>query len=238
MWCECPYCERYFKYSKPPIWLAIEPTGKNYMENAVAMAKRMYSEYLNDPDVFEASERSIWDFYRLPFFKFKQEVEAWYERERPMPDKDSELYDGWKARRVQYLESPEAKFAYGLNFCAREGSGYRQLKAVLTGRVKSEGKDENDEYYPFSTTDEAVNIKRQWQLDGIKRDIREDAFTYFGKCSSVVSRILLSSVKGSSKFLPISHCPISVYFPEHIAKETKEIKKSESSDSRKEVAEQ
>ena len=232
-WYECEICGHFGK-TAPAHWLVIEPNGKNYRENAMEIAKHMFSDYRENPEAFTAQdgnkrpERSLWDFYRLPFFKFRDEVETWYEIERPRPEKGGEDYDKWIERRRHYFESPEAKFAYGLNFCARDGSAYRQLKAVLVGRVRRGCVDENEEFYPLCIEDEVALLKRKWQLEGVTKEERDDAFVYFGRCSPVVNRILMLNVKDAENCISIARCGISQYFPELMDEETAEIKKSES----------
>lgn len=202
----CPCCG----FREPRIAL-VEP-GDRYLDNILDIAE------------FFSGKRSF-EFYKLPYFKFKDVMDQRFEKDNPPPsDKtDKPAYTRYKARRAKYFELPEARIAYAVNFCSRDGSAYQNLKERLIQRVAEDGIDINGEYEPFSTEHEFHLIQEELKDNSFTKEERDDMFTGFKKGSAAVSRILIMRVDGAEKLVPISTCSVSPYFPELEARETDEI---------------
>ena len=186
----------------------VEPS-ESYVDNLKRIAEYFYGEY-------------SFEFYKLPYFKFRDVMHERFERDYPKPDKDDKpAMKRWRTRRAKYFEYPEARVAYGVNFCSRDGSAYAELKSRLEDAVAENGIDENGE--PFSTEREFHLIQDRLKSDGCLKDEREDMFMGFKKGASAVNRILLMRVSGAENLLSISDCSVSPFFPELSESETEEI---------------
>lgn len=188
----------------------VEP-GSSYIDNLKRIAEYFYGEY------------SL-EFYKLPYYKFRDIMNERFERDNPRPDKDDENgMKRWRTKRKKFFEYPEARVAYGVNFCSRKGSAYAELKRKLEEAVECSGYDENDEFEPFSTETQFHLIREELKNSGILREEREDMFMGFKKGASAVNRILLMRVDGADKLLSISDCTVSPFFSELQESETDEI---------------
>lgn len=203
----CPECGATFRDERVVL---VEPVSTNYIENALNIA-----EYFS-------GVRS-WEFYKQPYFMFRQQMDDWFSSLYPPPPGDDKpAKKRWQSKRASYFEFAEARIAYGLNFCARNGSAYKELKSRLKSKVEEGGYDNNDEFEPFSVEHEFHRLQDDMQSYGMKREDRNDMFVGFKKGQSAVSRILRLTVPGSENYLPISDCPASAYFPELQDTETNE----------------
>lgn len=203
----CPECGASFRIQCAVL---VDPVGTNYIDNALNIA-----EYFS-------CERS-WKFYKQPYFKFRECMEQWFASLfPPPPDEDKPARRRWMSKRASYFEFTEARIAYGLNFCARDGSAYGELKRRLAAKVEEGGYDMNDEFEPFSVEHEFHRMQDEMQERGLTKEERNDMFLGFKKGQSAVSRILRLNVEGSDDYLPISDCNVSEYFPELKDAETDE----------------
>lgn len=188
----------------------VEP-GDSYVDNLKRIAEYFYGTY-------------SFEFYKLPYYKFRDVISARFERDNPRPGKDDENgMKRWRSKRAKYFEFPEARVAYGVNFCSREGSAYAELKRRLEEAVESGGYDENDEFEPFSTDTQFHLIREELKESGVLSEERNDMFMGFNKGKSAVNRILLMRVDGAEGLLNISDCTVSPFFPELQESETEEL---------------
>ena len=207
---KCPECGCYFRIERENI--LVEPVSTNYIENAMNIAEYFFGE------------RS-WEYFKLPYFQFRKLMCQWYsDNIEPQPQASDKITrKRYTSKREKYFEFPEARIAYAMNFCARENSGYKYLKERLVERIDQYGIDENDEFEPFSVKNEVERIKDEFQKIGVLKKERNDMFIGFSKGPSAVSRILILRTVGADKYISISDCPVSDYFPELKESETDEI---------------
>ena len=203
----CPECGASFRIERTVL---VYPVETNYVDNALNIA-----EYFS-------GVRS-WEFYTQPYHMFRDAMEQWFASKfPPPPDEDKPAKRRWTSKRASYFEFTESRIAYGLNFCARKGSAYSELKRRLQERVAEGGYDSNGEFEPFSVEHEFHRMQDEMQERGLSKEDRNDMFLGFGKGQAAVARILLLNVDGADGYLPISACPVSDYFPELLEDETEE----------------
>ena len=196
----CPECGHYFRQERETV--LVPPVDSSYVDNALNIAEYFFGE-------------RTWEFYKLPYYKFRDCMCQWYEGIEPRPPAEDKLATKrWTSKRASYFEFTEARIAYAINFCAREGSAYRLLKERLQEKVDEGGYDENDEFEPFSVEHEFHRLQDELQEQGIVKTDRDDMFVGFKKGQSAVSRLLILRVEGAEKYVPISDCHVSDYFPE------------------------
>lgn len=211
---KCPECGCYFRNDREIV--LVQPVDTNYIDNALNIAEYFFGE-------------RTWEYFKLPYIQFKKLMCQWYSDniEPQPPASDKVARKRWTSKRHKYFEYPEARIAYAMNFCARSGSAYSLLKDRLLDKIEDCGIDENGEFEPFSTSNEATRIKDELCGAGILRETRNDMFTGFSKGESAIKRILMLNVDDASKYIPISDCPVSDYFPELKNQETDEIAKAD-----------
>ena len=214
----CPGCGLTFR-ERPAV--LVEPVHfsgyrgnlRAYQHNALNIAE------------YYSGERSF-DFYRLPYSEFRKIVDCKFNSMYPRPAAKHEAdLKRWQSKRASYFKFPEHKIALGMNFFTRKDSAAGMLIERLMLRISTGGFDINGEFEPFSLEKERGRLEDELQNNGVLKGDRNGLFVGLKDGAPTVSRLLIMNVPGADKYVRISNCFCSDYFPETNRYETAEKRK-------------
>lgn len=200
----CPECGH--EFVDRDFMRITQPQHSNFIDNLLDLAG------------FLSGERS-WDFYKQSRKDIVKAIDDSFLAVVPAVDKDESesAYEGWKVARANYFKLPEVSLIYGVNFCVREGSAYRLLKARLLDAI------EDGTNAPFSLDDEYTRIK-DMLTEAYGIGAAKDMLQGFKGSASTINRILLEMVPGSERVIHIKSCGVSDWFPECKKYEKNDVK--------------